>query len=114
LNQEVISVATALGGKIRERRKTKGYTLEKLAELAGSSKSYIWELENNDPPRPSAEKLTGIAKALEVTVDYLMGADTPEELQTAEDRAFFREYERMSAPLKAKLREMRKLLDDGT
>ena len=100
-----------VGAQIRTLRLRKGLTLDQLAEKAGASKSYLWELENKNPPRPSAEKLAGIAKALEVTVDYLMGADTPEELQSAEDRAFFREYERMSPTLKAKLREMRKLLD---
>jgi transcriptional regulator with XRE-family HTH domain len=101
-----------IGSRIRALRLEKKLTLDQLAERAGLSKSYLWELENKDPPRPSAEKLGGIAKALEVTVDYLMGSDTPEELQTAEDRAFFREYQRMSPPLKATLRQMRKLLDE--
>jgi transcriptional regulator with XRE-family HTH domain len=105
-------VATALGDKIRELRQKKGYTLEKLAELTQSSKSYIWELENKNPPRPSAEKLGAIARTLGVTVDYLIGSDTPEALETAQDRAFFREYQRMSPALKAKLRQMRELLDD--
>ena len=109
---EIRDVATVLGEKIRELRQKKGYTLEKLAELAESSKSYIWELENKTPPRPSAEKLGAIAKALGVTVDYLIGADISEDLQTAEDRAFFREYQRMSPALKAKLRQMRDLLDE--
>jgi transcriptional regulator with XRE-family HTH domain len=105
-------VATAVGDKIRKLRQKKGYTLEKLAELTESSKSYIWELENKTPPRPSAEKLGAIAKTLGVTVDYLIGAGTPDDLQTAEDRAFFREYQRMSPALKTKLRQMRELLDD--
>jgi len=105
-------VATAVGDKIRELRQKKGYTLEKLAELTESSKSYIWELENKTPPRPSAEKLGAIAKILGVTVDYLIGAGTADDLQTAEDRAFFREYQRMSPALKTKLRQMRELLDD--
>ena len=45
-------MATALGEKIRELRKKKGYTLEKLAELTKSSKSYIWELENKNLSPP--------------------------------------------------------------
>jgi transcriptional regulator with XRE-family HTH domain len=101
-----------IGTKIRALRLEQKLTLDQLAEKAGASKSYLWELENKDPPRPSAEKLAGIAKALGVTVDYFMGADTPQELQSAEDIAFFREYQSMSPPLKAKLRQMRKLLDD--
>jgi transcriptional regulator with XRE-family HTH domain len=107
-----LAVATALGDKIRELRQKKGYTLEKLAELTDSSKSYIWELENKKPPRPSAEKLGAIARAIGVTVDYLIGADNPRDLETAEDRAFFREYQRMTPALKAKLRQMRDLLDE--
>jgi transcriptional regulator with XRE-family HTH domain len=101
-----------LGEKIRKLRQKKGYTLEKLAEITESSKSYIWELENKNPPRPSAEKLGAIARALGVTVDYLIGSDIPENLEAAEDRAFFREYQRMSPALKAKLRQMRELLEE--
>jgi transcriptional regulator with XRE-family HTH domain len=101
-----------IGTKIRALRLSKKLTLDQLAERAGLSKSYLWELENKDPPRPSAEKLVGLAKALEVTVDYFVGDDTPEELQSAEDKAFFREYQRMSPALKVKLRQMRKLLEE--
>ena len=79
--------------------------MEQLAEAASSSKSYIWELENKDPPRPSGEKLALIADALGVTTDYLIGVE-PEDLQTAEDKAFFRKYRRMDEPEKEKLRQM--------
>ncbi len=98
-------MANVLGEKIRELRKKKGFTLEQLAEGASSSKSYIWELENKDPPRPSGEKLALIADALDVTTDYLIGVE-PGDLQTAEDKAFFRKYRRMDEPEKEKLRQM--------
>ncbi|MEI9986118.1 MAG: helix-turn-helix transcriptional regulator [Aliidongia sp.] len=65
-------MSTPLGDKIRELRRAKGYTLEKLADLAESSKSYIWELENKNPPRPSADKVAKIAAVLGVTADYLI------------------------------------------
>ena len=55
---------TALGEKLRRLRKKKGYTLDKLAELTDSSKSYIWELEKKKPPRPSGEKISRIAVCL--------------------------------------------------
>lgn len=51
-------MATRLGEKLRELRKQRGLTLDKLADLAGLSKSYLWELENRESQRPSAEKLT--------------------------------------------------------
>ena len=99
------------GEKIRELRKARRMTLDRLAAATDSSKSYIWELENKNPPRPSAEKLARIAAALEVTVDYLIGADDV-DLQSAEDRAFFRKYSGMSPEARARIRRMAKALDE--
>jgi transcriptional regulator with XRE-family HTH domain len=101
-----------VGARIRALRKKKNLTLDRLAEQALMSKSYLWELENKNPPRPSGEKLAGIAKSLEVTVDYLLGGDSADNLQTAEEKAFFREYRQMRPEMKAKLRRMAKLLDE--
>lgn len=58
--------------RIKGLRKHRGLTLEQLGDASGSSKSYIWELENNAPPRPSAVKLSAIAVALGTTSDYLL------------------------------------------
>lgn len=101
---------TPLGEKIRTLRKSKGYTLDKLAELAESSKSYIWELENKDPPRPSADKIAKIAIALEVTPDYLITDSV--QVADATDTAFFRKYQSMAAPTKEKIRRMLDLIGD--
>lgn len=103
---------SALGDKIRDLRKTKGYTLEKLAELSESSKSYIWELENKNPPRPSADKIAKIASVLGVTAEYLL--DPNEELNVADaaDEAFYRKYRRMPADTKDRIRRMIEVWDD--
>lgn len=61
-----------LGEKIKKHRLEKKYSLDKLAELTESSKSYMWELENREDRKPSAEKLTKIASVLGVTSDYLL------------------------------------------
>jgi len=37
-------MTTTLGEKIKRHRQEKEYSLDKLAELTESSKSYIWEL----------------------------------------------------------------------
>ena len=105
------TMSQKVGEQIRKLRTDKKLTLDKLAEDAGLSKSYLWELENKNPPRPSAEKLAGLAKALGVTVDFLMGTDSDQDLVTAQDRAFFREYQQMTPGMKEKLRQMKKLLD---
>lgn len=94
-----------VGSRIKELRTQKKLTLEKLAELSDSSKSYIWELENKNPPRPSAEKLAEIAKALGVTTDYLIGSDD-QTLENAVDRAFFRQYSGLPDDTRKVLREM--------
>ena len=99
-------MSTALGDKIRELRKKKGYTLEKLAELTESSKSYIWELENKNPPRPSADKVARIASALGVTSDYLVDPTDKTNVVEATDQAFFRRYRKMDSATKDKIRRM--------
>jgi len=68
-------MSVTFGERIRDRRKELGLTLDQLAAASDSSKSYVWELENKNPPRPSAEKLAAIAKALQVTVDWPLGTD---------------------------------------
>jgi transcriptional regulator with XRE-family HTH domain len=98
------------GERIREQRKRAGLTLEQLAEASESSKSYIWELENKNPPRPSAAKISKIAKALNVTTDYLI--NDGEELESAQDAAFFRKYSSLSPSVKDKIRQFAKMMDE--
>ncbi|RWD79105.1 helix-turn-helix transcriptional regulator [Mesorhizobium sp.] len=105
-------MTTPLGDKIRDLRKAKGYTLDKLAELTDSSKSYIWELENKNPPRPSAEKVARIAAALEVTSDYLVDTSATVTVEDAADQAFYRKYRDMDPITKKKIRRMVDLLGE--
>ena len=102
-------MTTPLGNKIRDLRKQKGYTLEKLAELTDSSKSYIWELENKDPPRPSAEKVARIASVLGVTTDYLVSTTKVAPGKEVLDQAFFRAYQSLDETTKEKLRDLVKV-----
>ncbi|MFA5952215.1 MAG: helix-turn-helix transcriptional regulator [Hyphomicrobium sp.] len=102
-------MATSLGDRLKDLRKKKGFTLDELAERSKSSKSYIWELENKDPPRPSGEKLALIAEALDTTPDYLLGLDKEE--QSAEDKAFFRKYQKMDTAQKTQIREMLEVIN---
>jgi len=103
---------TPLGERVREMRKKRGLTLEGLAERVGSSKSYMWEIENKDVTRPSAEKLALIATALDTTVEYLLAGDGNQKEEDAEDIAFYRKYKKLDAPVKERLRKMLDILDD--
>lgn len=106
---EISVVGTSLGRKIHQLRKEKGYTLEKLADLTESSKSYIWELENKDPPRPSADKVAKLASVLGVTVDYLMSKSQNPPSDTVLDAAFFRDFQELDETTKEKIRELVKV-----
>ncbi len=98
-------MATTLGEKIRRHRQEKGYSLDTLAELTESSKSYIWELENRDTRKPSAEKLTKIAQALSVTTDYLLDEKAaPDEAVVRE--AFFRKFSKLDPDDQKRIEEM--------
>jgi transcriptional regulator with XRE-family HTH domain len=99
-------VPSPLGDKIHALRKQKKLSLEQLAELTDSSKSYIWELENKDDPKPSADKITRLAAVLEVTTEFLLtnSVSTPDDAVL--DEAFFRKYKTMSDGDKKKLRRI--------
>ena len=105
-------MSTPLGDKIRELRKAKGYTLDKLAELAESSKSYIWELENKDDPKPSADKISKIAAVLEVTSEFLLTESSATPDEAVLDEAFFRKFKAMSEPDKKKIRKILDVWED--
>ena len=99
-------MATRLGEKLHELRKQRGLTLEKLAELAGLSKSYLWELENRESQRPSAEKLTALADSLGVAASYFFEEDVRAPQERHLDEAFFRGYQKLEPEAKEQLRKI--------
>ena len=95
---------TRLGEKLNALRKQQGLTLDKLADAAGMSKSYLWELENRDSQRPSAEKLTALADVLGVTVAYFIEDDVREPEERHKDENFYRNYQQLDPTAKEQLR----------
>ncbi len=71
-------ISMSLAKKIREERTKAGLTLDELAEKAGLSKTYLWELEQDEAgvKRPSADLVLKIADALSLTIADLMGLPT--------------------------------------
>lgn len=71
------------GEKLRTRRIEKGLTLEALAEKIGSTKAYVWQLENKKPAKPSGELLLKLANVLDISAEYLIddSSSTPTERQ---------------------------------
>lgn len=99
-------MANALGTKIKELRKKKGFTLEQLSELIGSGKSYIWEIENKGVKRPSAEKLYAIAKALDVTIEFLINDYQSEVSDEQEKEVIFRKLGQLDKGDREKIMDM--------
>ncbi len=66
-----------IGINIKKYRELKDYSLSDLAEKAGVSKAFLWEIEQGNSKRPGAEVLFKIATALDVTVAELMGKKSP-------------------------------------
>lgn len=98
-------MVSSLGEKIRRHRQLKGYSLDKLAELTDSSKSYIWELENRETRKPSGEKLTKIAEALSVTTDYLLDESAEPDEQVIKE-AFFRKLSKLDPEDRKKIEQL--------
>jgi transcriptional regulator with XRE-family HTH domain len=98
----------SVGTNIKTRRKELGLTLQELANKAKSSKSYIWELEQDKIRiRPSAAKVIEIAKALEVTPNWLFDGGN---VNNAEDEAFYEFYLKLPENTKEQIRQISKIL----
>lgn len=57
--------------RIREHRERAGFTLQGLAEDVGSTKSYMWQLENKPDPDPGVKLGVKLARAFGTTVEEL-------------------------------------------
>lgn len=60
------------GNRLKELRKSKNLSQEKLAEILGASNNavYNWEVGRSQPP---IEIITKLAEYFNVTTDYLLG-----------------------------------------
>lgn len=60
-----------IGNRIMELRLDRGYSRERLAEKAGISSKFLFEIERNQKGF-SANTLVNLANALDVSTDYIM------------------------------------------
>jgi len=63
------------GGRIRDLRRRKDWTLEQLAREAGVSKGFLSAIEN-EKNHPTGKMLLKLARALGASVDYLLSGET--------------------------------------
>lgn len=62
-----------LGSRIKAERKQRSLTLEMLSEEIGISRNYLWEIEAGRKA-PALNTLYNLGVALNVSIDYLLGA----------------------------------------
>lgn len=98
-------MATSLRDKLKRLRSKKGYSLDELARLSGASKSYLWELENREERKPSAEKLVDIARVLDTTTDYLVDEKASFDDKQVKE-AFFRKFNKLDDDTKERVMDM--------
>ena len=72
-----------IGKRIKEIRKKKRLTQEKLAEMCNLSASYISYIESAKNKKPSLESLVKLGKSLDVTVDTFLNEYQNNEYESA-------------------------------
>lgn len=82
--------------KLRKARTKRRKTLEELAGAIGSSKAYVWQLENKKNAKPSAELLLKIANYLGESPDFFLNDAMDERSEDQLEDAFFRKFRRLS------------------
>lgn len=82
--------------KVRDLRKKEGLTLDELANKLGTSKNYVWQLENKTPARPSGQLLLRIADIFSVSPDFLIDDEVKEETSEQFADALFRKSKNLS------------------
>lgn len=68
-----------IGERIKRLREKKGYSITKLADLAGVSKSYLSYIERNMQNNPSLQVMAKIAAPLDSNIEYLLGEESPSQ-----------------------------------
>jgi transcriptional regulator with XRE-family HTH domain len=98
--------------KLRKARTAKNATLEEVAEAIGSSKAYIWQLENKKNAKPTADLLLKVANFLGVAPDFLLDDSRDDQSEDQLEDAFFRKFQRLSEDDKRYIDRIMSGLDD--
>jgi transcriptional regulator with XRE-family HTH domain len=98
-----------LGSKLKKLRLNKGWTLERLAKEASSSKSYMWEIENGHTT-PSCILLSRLASSLHTTQDFLLD-DTRITMEVLdEELAFLTRYQSLTSRQQSQIKAIIEIL----
>ena len=107
MSTETNESAQALGTRVADARKRKNLTLSQLADLAGVSKAYLYQLEKGACPRPSAHVLFNIASQVGTSIAHLLGkAPGPWDIQEVEIPNSLQEFARKEGLSTEEMKEL--------
>lgn len=73
-SKPTVGFLDALGERIRSERLRMAMSLDELANRSGMSKTGLWQIEKGKS-EPGAQTIVAIARALDLTSDYLLGVN---------------------------------------
>lgn len=97
-----------IGIKLKELRLIKGYTQEQIANIIDVNTSHISNIENNRV-KVSLTALVQICKALDVTVDYVLSEEYPQNTSALENE-ILKELQKCNSDTKEKILKIIRVL----
>lgn len=83
MEAEAQRIAEMRGSRISAMRQLAGMNRPQLARKADVSYSFLVQVETGQRENPQADKLAKVAKALGVTIEYLLATDEPPPTEDA-------------------------------
>lgn len=74
------------GAQLRAVREARGFTMSHLAEVSGTSKGYISQLESDPSISPGLDVALRLALALETTLDQMVNDDLAGAIERMDQR----------------------------
>ncbi len=102
---------SGFGSRLREARKAKGLTLDQLGAQIGSSKAYVWQLENKDQASPSGDLLMKLCSVLDQSPSFFLGTESGASDELAQKEILFRKFQALGERDKQTILSMIKVLD---
>ena len=89
-------MSAKFGDKLRAARTRQGLTLKELAASIGSSKAYVWQLENKKNAKPSAQLLLKISDHFGESPEFFLDDLADEHTERQRDDAMYRKIQKLS------------------
>ena len=98
----------SMAKRIKNLRLSQGLTLEQVATIVGVGKSTVRKWETGMIANMRRDKIAALAKALNVTPEYLMGWEEEKEQKTSPDKPELTEGEKLVLDLFRRVPEERR------